>query len=411
MMREGLVSMKAMAFGIASLAVIVSMVPTQSGTRLEQRRIKKTHPTKPAPEPAPATEPTTTPSESTSVFYPEDTLIVSNFDVNSELVPAWGSGAIPASAAPDVVGAFRFVCNPGQLLADDPIVYPNQPGRSHLHQFFGNTSANASSTYASLRSSGESTCMSPVNRSAYWMPAMLNGRGQAVRPDYVTIYYKRLPATDPNCAIQGKACISLPNGLRFIFGHNMLDPSDAPTGSFHFACDGPGATPGQFRDLVEAAANCPTGARIGAVISAPECWDGKNLDSPDHRSHVAYPGYGWWGYRKCPDTHPYIIPTFTMGAWYMTDDTLDRSGQWDPNRSVTWSFASDNMPNMPRSRPGTTFHADWFGAWDNNVLAAWIDNCVNKMLNCSGGDLGNGKQIRQSWPFSWTANPRLVPVS
>ena len=32
---------------------------------------------------------------------------------------------------------------PGQLKADDPIVYPGQPGRSHLHQFFGNDAADA----------------------------------------------------------------------------------------------------------------------------------------------------------------------------------------------------------------------------------------------------------------------------
>ena len=39
--------------------------------------------------------------------------------------------------------------------------------------------------------------MSPLNRSGYWMPAMLNGAGYVVRPDYVMIYYKRRPATDP----------------------------------------------------------------------------------------------------------------------------------------------------------------------------------------------------------------------
>jgi hypothetical protein len=78
-----------------------------------------------------------------------------------------------------VVGAFRFICNPAHLAKDDPIGYPGQPGKSHLHQFFGNTAANANSTYESLRTTGQSTCNSPLNRSAYWMPAMMNGKGQA----------------------------------------------------------------------------------------------------------------------------------------------------------------------------------------------------------------------------------------
>jgi hypothetical protein len=28
------------------------------------------------------------------------------------------------------------------------------------------------------------------------------------------------------------------------------------------------------------------------------------------------------------------------------------------------------------------------------VKAMWTDNCINKMLNCSAGDLGNGRQLK-----------------
>jgi hypothetical protein len=38
----------------------------------------------------------------------------------------------------------------------------------------------------------------------------------------------------------------------------------------------------------------------------------------------------------------------------------------------------------------------------------WTDNCINKLLNCSGGDLGNGKQLKMFSGFTWNANPRLV---
>ena len=122
---------------------------------------------------------------------------------------------------------------------------------------------------------------------------------------------------------------------------------------------------------------------------------------------MAYPDYGWWGYEKCPDTHPYVIPTFTLGAWYTTDADLDRSGNWSATTS-TWRLSSDAMPGMAPKRPGTTMHADWFGAWDDNVIKMWSGNCVDKLLNCSGGDLGNGKQLRMFDGFSWNANPRVV---
>lgn len=332
-----------------------------------------------------------------------ETPIASNFDINTELVPAWGSGKLPDSASPDVVGAFRFLCNAGQLLYDDPIVYPGQPGKSHLHQFYGNTGANAASTYKSLRESGTSTCMSPLNRSAYWMPAMLDGKGNVVRPGTVWIYYKRRPITDPvvsdptNAKYEGQA-VELPNGLKFIFGYDMLT-GKAPTGSLYFNCDGPGATQGHYKDIPTAKQFCPAGARIGAVVNAPSCWNGKDLDSPNHRDHVTYAQYGSWGFAKCPSTHPYVIPDFTLQAWFDIAPGDDLS---------QWRLSSDAMhPELP---PGSTFHADFFMAWDPTVKKMWHDNCINKKLNCSGGDLGNGKQLRMFSGFSIAANPRLVPM-
>ena len=347
--------------------------------------------------PAPAT---TTVVATTTTSLEGLTPIASNFDPVSELV----SNSIPPSAAPDVVGAFRFICMPGHLKSDDPIVYPGQPGKSHLHQFFGNDTTDANSTYASLRAAGNSTCMSPLNRSAYWMPAVLNGLGKVVRPDYVTIYYKRRPLTDPIVSdpkhpqYQGQG-VKLPNGLRFIFGRDMLNLSAPQTGAISFACDGPTAPPGKsWKNLEDAQAECPVGNRIGARISAPDCWDGKNLDSPDHRSHVAFGSYGDWGYYKCPTTHPYVIPAFTMGAWF-----TQAAGE-------SYALVSDDMDTSPGHKRGDTFHADFFMAWDPVVHDMWEKNCLDKMLNCSAGDLGNGKQLKQSWTHSWTASPRLVDI-
>jgi hypothetical protein len=401
---------KLMAVSIGAMAMVGAMAAGDANhfARLAKGKNRKDVITSPTPTPTPTPPPTTLTS---NTAYPEESAIASNFDVNSELVASWGTGQIPASAVPDVVGAFRFICNPGQLLADDPIVFPGQPGRSHLHQFFGNTEANANSTYASLRTSGKSTCNSPLNRSAYWMPAMLDGAGNVVRPDYVSIYYKRRPQNDPKCSLRSGDpraegdCIPLPNGLRFVFGFDMLNANSAPTGAAYFNCDGLTGRQGHYLTLAEAAANCPVAPnpdgsfnRIGAVIGAPSCWDGKNLDSPDHRSHVAYAGYGDWGYFKCPTTHPKVIPTFTMGVWYTVDRNTNK-----------WRLSSDSM--VPGAAPGSTLHADWFGAWDNTAEAMWTDNCINKLLNCSGGDLGNGKQLRMFDGFSWSASPRLVPVA
>ncbi len=332
--------------------------------------------------------------------------LASNFNTRPLLVPSWGVGEVPRSNRPEVIGAFRFTCSAGQLRYDDPIVFPGQPGKSHLHQFYGNLSADAYSTYGSLRLKGDSTCGNMLNRSAYWMPAMLDGKGHVVRPDYVTVYYKRLPETSPECQISGKACVALPRGMRYIFGYDM---ATGKGGHFYFNCDGPTAKPGHYPDIVEAGKNCPVGNRLGVVITAPDCWDGKQLNSSNHRNHVGYTAYNDRGQLICPKDKPYIIPVFTMAAWFTVDENLDKSGQWSPGTS-TWSLSSDKMPGMPMMRPGSTMHADWMGAWDDDVMKMWMDNCINKLLSCNGGDLGNRWQMKERPGFSWKANPRLVDV-
>jgi hypothetical protein len=133
------------------------------------------------------------------------------------------------------------------------------------------------------------------------------------------------------------------------------------------------------------------------VGAAPDCWDGKRLDSADHRSHVAYGSYGSWGYYKCPDTHPFVMPAFSLQAWFTVDINLG-----------DWALSSDHMD--PKAKPGQTFHADFVMAWDPTVHAIWERHCLDKMLNCSAGVLGNGQTIKGPWPPSWTASPRLIPV-
>ncbi|MEO6716862.1 MAG: DUF1996 domain-containing protein, partial [Novosphingobium sp.] len=305
--------------------------------------------------------------------------------------------------------AFRMTCKASHNAYDDPIVYPGQPGASHLHTFFGNTLADANSTYQSLRTSGDSTCHSKLNRSAYWIPAMMNGRGQVVMPDFLTVYYKRWPAGSTRCQEAG-TCIAMPRGLRMVFGRKMT--GEVATNSFeqnavHFDCQGTGAVGGTYTTLVEAATHCPSGALIGAIVNAPSCWNGTQLDSADHRSHMAYFVYNAENKVVCPSTHPFVVPAFTLSAWFMTDDTLNRSGNTDPNLQ-TWYFASDRMSGMTNKTSGATFHSDWFGAWDDAALTAWQTNCIDKLLSCTTGNLGNGTGMKWLSGFNFTADQRLV---
>ena len=57
---------------------------------------------------------------------------------------------------------------------------------------------------------------------------------------------------------------------------------------------------------------CTNGLRMQAFF--PMCWDGKNLDSPDHRSHTAYPTR--YNNGDCPASHPVRLPAIHFEALY-----------------------------------------------------------------------------------------------
>lgn len=319
------------------------------------------------------------------------TAIADNFDTTAAIE------AFPiAGPSPDDVGSFRMLCNAGKLIKDDPVVYPGQPGASHLHVVWGNQGMDAFSTYQSLRTTGATTCgdpTHPVNRTAYWMPAMLDGAGNVVKPDLIQNYYKQLPAGSAACLARAKACVALPNGIKYVYGWNPVtmsggvnDPNSMDYWAAHYEClanqKGDLAIQGKFHTIADVVkAGCPAGAILNIVFSGPDCWDGR-IDAPDHRSHLSY-GTPETGGQKCPADHPYAIAAW-QGQVRFTTDANFVAGKW--------RFSSDAM--VPNAPAGTTLHFDYFEAWSPAVKVTWQASCIDRHATCSSGDLGNGTRIK-----------------
>lgn len=312
--------------------------------------------------------------------------------------------SIPGTAAPDVVGAFRFICAPGHLAYNDPLVYPGQEGASHLHQFFGNLEADHNSTFESLRKSGESTCSSDLNRSAYWIPALLDGKGNVVTPDHAGVYYKRRPAADPWYEQYDNMPARLPRGLSYIFGWDATRASEPQDNHTGFRCIGNGKL--YSGTMTEALAQCEAGARFLVQISAPGCWNGSDLTAPDYRSHTSYKVRNrMTGQTSCPQSHPYVLAAFKLILSYSVE-----AG----DEPTQWMFASDHMVPEQYREPGYSFHADWFGAWNDDALDAWQDHCIDRLLNCSDFNMGDGTMaIKNEHDYRAPAireRQRLVPI-
>ena len=267
--------------------------------------------------------------------------------------------------ASDGTGNFRTVCDYSHMAADDPIVFPGQPGRAHMHTFFGNTGADAHSTATSLVTAGNTTCRGgTVNRSSYWVPTMVDTRdGTPLRPSESNFYYKTGYVLAPS-SIQ-----TLPQGLRMIAGNaNATAANEMAKFSCHNAPD---------TNSKPSVPNCPAGSEVWQSIRFPQCWDGVNLDSPDHKSHMAYPSNG-----ACPSTHPVAIPEITFNIVYPVTEA---------NSPLRWRLSSDNYST---SQPaGYSSHGDWFNGWKPDIADTWVNHCLKAAVDCHSHLLGDGRAI------------------
>jgi hypothetical protein len=267
-----------------------------------------------------------------------------------------------ANPAGDGVGAFRIICDYSHMNYDDAIVYPGQPGRAHLHTYFGNTAANASSTADSLLNSGSSTCFGgTANRSAYWVPTAVDTRSNSPKsPTIGLFYYKSGYGGVAPSAIQ-----PMPAGLRMIAGE--VTATTAAQASVHGGWSCGGASTASIPA-------CPAGSELRLIIEFPQCWNGSDLDSANHRSHMAYSSNG------CPSSHPIAIPVITFNIIWLVQpgDATDQ-----------WRLSSDMYTNGPG---GYSFHGDWFNGWDAAIENEWINSCVRAARDCSN-TLGNGRML------------------
>ncbi len=89
-------------------------------------------------------------------------------------------------------------------------------------------------------------------------------------------------------------------------------------------------------------------------------------------------------------------------AWTVTADMYQTLGNGTVRARLRLS--SDHM--KPGAKPGETLHSDYMEQWVGEVKKMWEDNCINRGLDCSGGDLGNGLQlIGASQPSYGWVNP------
>ncbi|MEV4136403.1 DUF1996 domain-containing protein [Dactylosporangium sp. NPDC049742] len=255
----------------------------------------------------------------------------------------------PAPANAVRVSEFNAACTYSHSFKDDPIVFPGLPGASHMHSFLGNRGTNANTTTESLLANTSSSCGPALDHSAYWIPTLYQN-GVAIEPRGVTVYYgSRLQ--DPT------ATVPFPQGFRMIAGdakRQVATPSGAPG---QFWCAGPGGEIGRSSD-----GNWPVCAQTANLtyqLVFQDCWDGINLDSPDHKSHVSTNLVNG----KCGGAFPVAIPNVSFVIDYNTHGS-----------AAGYTLASGMASSM---------HGDNFFAWDNVALGQRVKDCIVQKAKCN----------------------------
>ncbi|KAK4033798.1 nucleoside diphosphate-linked moiety X motif 17 [Parachaetomium inaequale] len=273
----------------------------------------------------------------------------------------------------------RFQCSQLVIERLDPLVNPGVVQSPHLHQIVGGNSFNATMTPVDFDPAEKSTCTTcsfSEDFSNYWtaniyfrakngsykrVPQMVNlglkGTGG------VTVYY--IPPYDGKTKVTafkpgfrmlvGDAGLRTQKGMQKQICHRCEhNIEQTPFGGAPCTGEDTAAFPSQM---------CPGGIRT--TITFPTCWDGKNVDSPDHKSHVAYPSSGSFeSTGPCPASHPVRLPQLMYEVMWDTREF---------NNKDIWPETGQPLVYSMGDATGFGQHGDYVFGWKGDALQRALD--------------------------------------
>jgi hypothetical protein len=302
----------------------------------------------------------------------------------------------PAAPAPEPGpggsrGTFTTSCGvneQGLFNSDNVIVAPGVGnGAHHVHDYVGNQSNSAFASDDDLADAGTS-CADPGDRSSYYWPVLRlrNGTreadadapgggtegnsGEIVTPAAVTLTFTGHPRDKVT---------AMPRLLRIITGDAKAFVNGTANANASWSCTG-----FEDRQLKDKYPLCPDGSDVVRTFRFQSCWDGRNTDSADHRTHVAFAapdGTCPAGFRPVPQLVQRIV--------YDVDrPSLDDGGRSTP------LFAVDSFPEQLH-KP-VTDHGDFINVFDDGLMREMVD-CINSGRRCGattapGTGAGEGPQ-------------------
>ncbi|MER7406154.1 DUF1996 domain-containing protein [Streptomyces sp. NPDC000070] len=276
-------------------------------------------------------------------------------------------------------GSFATDCGVnenGLFNSDNIIAAPGVTnGAHHFHDYIGNQANNAFASDQDL-ANAETSCADQGDKSSYYWPVLRlqNGTqeqdanspgggiegnaGEIVTPKQVTLTFVGNP--------RGKVT-AMPRLLRIITGDAKSFVNGPANANASWSCTG-----FEDRQLKDKYPLCPQGSDVVRTFEFQSCWDGRNIDSANHRTHVAFTDAAG----NCPSGFR-PIPQLVQRIVYDVDaPSLQDGGRTTP------LFAVDSFPEQLH-KP-VTDHGDFINAFDEDLMREMAD-CINDGRKCGAG--------------------------
>ncbi len=285
-------------------------------------------------------------------------------------------------------GTFASECGVnenGLFNSDNVIAAPGvSNGAHHFHDYIGNQATNAFVSDEEL-TRAQTSCEDQRDRSSYYWPVLRlqNGTeerdaqspgggiegnvGEIVTPKDVTLTFVGNP----------KAKVTaMPRLLRIITGDAKSFVNGPANANASWSCTG-----FEDRQLKDKYPLCPEGSDVVRSFAFQSCWDGRNIDSANHRTHMAFTD----AEGNCPSGFQ-PIPQLVQRIVYDVDaPSLEDGGKTVP------LFAVDSFPEQLH-KP-ITDHGDFINVFEEDLMNEMVA-CINEGRTCGagagGGDDGGG---------------------
>lgn len=251
----------------------------------------------------------------------------------------------------------------GHYNSDNFIVAPGVVnGAHHTHDYVGNLSTDGFSTNESLAAAG-TTCARGDKSTYFWPVMRIRGEqdttaqaaqsaadgniGRIVVPSSVSLQFRGNPRSKVT---------AMPRFLRVITGDAKAATNGTANARAQWTCTG-------FTDRIvtDKYPLCPRGSRLVRILDFPSCWDGRNTDSANHRTHIVFPDASG----ACP-AGTRAVPQLRITLTYRL-----------PGRAQ--AFALDSFPEQLHAP--ITDHADFANVMPARLMRFAV-NCINRGRRC-----------------------------